>query len=546
MGNKQSRISLSLLILAVALGNAGAAEVEDKSVSNELGFTVRGADNNRLIWGVKTPEGKPKKVTEEEERRLFDETIFPRVLRNAEAGKQPEVWQIGFFYLDGKGTDSDLERAEAAFRAGMSLDRPEGLLYLGNYYQTLGIDAQEDVAKRDEYFAMAESIYREVLDGGFEMATHYVIPLAKAHLFGWYGLEIDAEKADELLAELENVAPDNPSCQLWRAKVFVHQKRYPEAFDYAEKAQLGLLKESEGDVISESVAGELKLAGALKITAAVLGGEISKIDPDEFLQISKESLGLTGPMAWSVPVILLLILVFLLWRTQRAWNSDEAMRPGLLPGPGLRLSIMWISAAILAAGIGFNISLPGLNNGLGHWIGAILVTLVCLFAMTVGGWRRYFGSGPFLSGSKAFLLGLGIVIVGVVGMQVVAMGYAALYEMILGRGLDQQLVSLFLESENLWQLLGTVLVVGIAIPFYEEVFFRGFFYEAVERRWSARTALVVSSVVFALVHGLTFFVPLLFLSFALGWLRMKNGNLRMSFYLHAANNSFAVLVGHFS
>lgn len=51
--------------------------------------------------------------------------------------------------------------------------------------------------------------------------------------------------------------------------------------------------------------------------------------------------------------------------------------------------------------------------------------------------------------------------------------------------------------------------------------------------------------IFAIVHGLTFFIPLLFLSFVLGWLRMKNGNLRMCFLLHAANNSFAVLIGHF-
>ncbi|MDF1660100.1 MAG: CPBP family intramembrane metalloprotease, partial [Verrucomicrobiales bacterium] len=89
-------------------------------------------------------------------------------------------------------------------------------------------------------------------------------------------------------------------------------------------------------------------------------------------------------------------------------------------------------------------------------------------------------------------------------------------------------------------------IVGIAIPFYEEVFFRGFLYDALEEKWNTKVALIASSVIFAIVHGITFFIPLLFLSFVLGWLRMKNGNLRMCFLLHAANNSFAVLVGHFS
>jgi membrane protease YdiL (CAAX protease family) len=125
------------------------------------------------------------------------------------------------------------------------------------------------------------------------------------------------------------------------------------------------------------------------------------------------------------------------------------------------------------------------------------------------------------------------------------MGYGAVYELVSGGPLDKQLVSLFLKSENLLQLFGTVLVVGIAIPFYEEVFFRGFLFASLDRRWGGKTALVVSSVFFAIVHGLTFFVPLLFLSFLIGWLRLKTGNLRMSFYLHASNNSFSVLAGYF-
>ena len=49
----------------------------------------------------------------------------------------------------------------------------------------------------------------------------------------------------------------------------------------------------------------------------------------------------------------------LLKRSRQAWNVEGS------PGPGLRLTIMWVSASILAAGIGFNIRLPGLDN----WVG---------------------------------------------------------------------------------------------------------------------------------------------------------------------------------
>ena len=407
------------------LGSISVGWAQDEPEKSEIGFTIQSGSDRSMDWGVKFPKGEQRDLSEQEEEQLFKTTIFLRVLRDANEGKEPEVWQIGFFYLDGKGTEADLQKAEAAFRKGMDIGRPDGLLFLGDYFQEQGIAARENPQERDENFARAEEIYREVLAEGFAVGSRYAIPLASAYLFGWYELEPDAEKADSILQAVEAAAPEDPSTLFWRAKVFIEQKRFPEAFDYAERAQNGFAAMEQR---SEKDDQELKHSRAVKITAAVLGGEVSKIDPDEFLQISKESLGLTGRMAWSVPILLLALLLFLLWRTRKKWELDDV--------PGLRLSIVWISAAVLAA--------------------------------------------------------------------------------------------------------------GIAIPFYEEVFFRGFLCDALEKRWSTKTALIVSSVGFAIVHGITFFVPLLFLSFALGWLRMRNGNLRMCFFLHAANNSFAVIVGHFS
>jgi len=57
---------------------------------------------------------------------------------------------------------------------------------------------------------------------------------------------------------------------------------------------------------------------------------------------------------------------------------------------------------------------------------------------------------------------------------------------------------------------------------------------------------VLGRAVFALVHGMAFYFPTLFLSFVLGSLKMKNEKLRLCFLLEAANNSFPVLVGYFS
>jgi membrane protease YdiL (CAAX protease family) len=537
MGNKLTGTQWLFLLAVFSLLYTGIAlQADEAPESLGLDYSITAGENGELVWKIKGSDGADRDLSLEETHRLLRETYFPEALANEAAGKAPEVWTIGFFYLDGVVTEEDPEKAEAAFRRGLEYDRPDGLLYLAGMYHEMGLAEKENAEKREKYFRKEGDLCLEVLEAGFESPAVYVIPLASAYMFGWYDVKEDLNRAGELLDATLKVLPDNPLVQLHKAKLLIYQKRYPEAFDFAEKAEKGFLAIPEGHEIIEE---EFQRARAAKISAAVLGGQISKIDPDEFMEISKNSLGLNGPLAWSIPLILLIVLVFLLWRSRLSWNNGNG------EGPGIRISVFWISASILAAGIGFNIRLPGLDNGAGHWIGAILVTVVCLFAVTSGGWRRYFGSGPVCAGPKSFFKSLAFIAGCIIAMQLIALGYKEIYQWISGRTLDQQLVSLFLKSENLLQLAGTVLIVGIAIPFYEEVFFRGFLFDSLNRLKGGRFALVVTSVSFAIVHGLTFAVPLLFLSFALGWLRLKTGNLKMSFLLHAANNSSSVLIGYF-
>lgn len=530
MGKLRIKAIWALCLAASSL----TLRAEETKAPFALEYSIQANEQGALVWELTDAAAKSQEVEEEEKFRLLRERYFPEAVAKAGAGKAPEIWIVGFFYLDERITEKDPAKAEAAFRRGLELGRPDGLLYLADHYHRKAMLRDRDPGERSRDLDHAEALTIAMLEAGRGEAAWIANTLASVHLFGWYGLEKNLEKGAGLLEAVEKAVPEDPLMQLLKAKLLIYRKDYATAFTYAEKAEKGFQTAAESD---ENVAEDLHRAKTAKISAAVLGGDLAKIDPDEFLQISKDSLGLNGPFAWSIPVLLALLLLFLLWRTRRAWAHHE--------GPGLRLTLFWISASILAAGIGFNIRLPGLDNGVGHWIGALLVTAAALTAVTMGGWSHYFGSGPLFNGWKPFLKGAGIVIGGVAGMQLVAMGYGAVYQLITGGPLDKQLVSLFLKSENLLQLAGTVLVVGIAIPFYEEVFFRGFLFASLDRRWGGKTALIVSSVFFAIVHGLTFFVPLLFLSLLIGWLRFRTGNLRMSFYLHAANNSFSVLAGYF-
>lgn len=540
MGRKNRLFGVcALLIIAwssLVTGPLQGDETQEKTAGGTpYDFTLQHSEDGKLVWGIKLREGEKPSMSAEKEREILEKEIFPEVQRKAEKGEPKAVWQIGLFHFDGIGTPQDLEKARAAFRKGLANGEPLGMLFYARVLSDRGIDARNEPETRDAVFAEAAEVLTEVVDAGFQASIYPLIQLSKAYHFGWYEMEKNPGKAEALLGKLEKAFPDNPSVIVWRAKILIDAKQYSEAFESAERAQLALAKVKNPD-------GQLKedfeRARAIKIASAVLGGEVSKVDPEEFLEVSREALGINGAGAWAVPGVLLIILLVLLSGTRRSWRKGE--------GPGIKLSLVWISVTVLAAGIGFNVALPGLDNALGLWIGAILVTLFTLLAITLGGWKRYFGSQLLWTGGKRFGTALGIMVGAVIGVQVIAMAWAPVYEAITGRSLDEQIVSMFLDSETLLQLAGTVLIVGVAIPFYEEVMFRGFFYEAVERRWNARVALIVSSVVFALAHGLTFFIPLLFLSFVLGWLRMKTGNLRLCFILHMINNSFAVIVGHFS
>ena len=540
MGRKNRLFGVcALLIFAWSSLVAGPLQGDETQKKTAGGtpydFTLQHSEDGKLVWGIKIREGEKPSMSAEKEREILEKEIFPEVQRKAEKGEPKAVWQIGLFHFDGIGTPQDLEKAREAFRKGLANGEPLGMLFYARVLSDRGIDARNEPETRDAAFAEAAEVLTEVVEAGFQASIYPLIQLSKAYHFGWYEMEKNPGKAEALLGKLEEAFPDNPSVIVWRAKILIDAKQYSEAFESAERAQLALAKVKHPD-------GQLKedfeRARAIKIASAVLGGEVSKVDPEEFLEVSREALGINGAGAWAVPGVLLIILLVLLSGTRRSWRKGE--------GPGIKLSVVWISVTVLAAGIGFNVALPGLDNALGLWIGAILVTLFTLLAITLGGGQRYFGSEPLWTGGKRFVVALGIMVGAVIGVQVIAMAWAPVYEAITGRSLDEQIVSMFLDSETLLQLAGTVLIVGVAIPFYEEVMFRGFFYEAVERRWNTRVALIVSSVVFALAHGLTFFIPLLFLSFVLGWLRMKTGNLRLCFILHMINNSFAVIVGHFS
>lgn len=98
--------------------------------------------------------------------------------------------------------------------------------------------------------------------------------------------------------------------------------------------------------------------------------------------------------------------------------------------------------------------------------------------------------------------------------------------------------SLFASAGSFWMV---VLGAAVLAPIVEEIFFRGLLLHRWGWKWSARRAVVVSSIVFGLLHP-PFILPQLISGFIFARLYLQSGSLWLPIAGHAINNLAVVLV----
>lgn len=85
--------------------------------------------------------------------------------------------------------------------------------------------------------------------------------------------------------------------------------------------------------------------------------------------------------------------------------------------------------------------------------------------------------------------------------------------------------------------------VVVAAPFFEEIFFRGFVYPLMKKFLGFRWAMILSSVLFAMLHfSFLAFLPITCIGLFLAYLYEKTGSLFSSIVFHCLNNLMAVLI----
>ena len=86
-------------------------------------------------------------------------------------------------------------------------------------------------------------------------------------------------------------------------------------------------------------------------------------------------------------------------------------------------------------------------------------------------------------------------------------------------------------------------LVLVAAPFAEEVFFRGFLLQGLARRWRFWPAAVVTSALFAFAHiWWQFYLPVFVLGLAFSWLFWRTGSIWASIAAHATINATSFVV----
>lgn len=245
----------------------------------------------------------------------------------------------------------------------------------------------------------------------------------------------------------------------------------------------------------------------------------------------------------------LFIDVCFLWRLVRRRASRPAFRPAI--GWGIwdvaRAVIVFLMAVVV-----FRLAGPAVRYLSGasdvsltvvFQFLAELVTLCFLFRLLPGGWSRALTElkitrdglpGRIFTGVKGY--------VGFLPVLFLLNRLTVLVADRVGITLEsQEQIGFFFAEISFPAFLFLVLFVAVLGPIIEEVFFRGFSYQALRRKLGRWPSILLTSLLFAALHGnFTVFLPIMGLGVLLAYVFETSGSLVPCFTIHICQNGLAV------
>ena len=127
------------------------------------------------------------------------------------------------------------------------------------------------------------------------------------------------------------------------------------------------------------------------------------------------------------------------------------------------------------------------------------------------------------------------------GLIGVSMAWPWLLERLGGKFEPQRIAVALGELVGSQRALAALLAI-VVLPFFEELVFRGFLQPLLVQNLGDRGGMFLTSLVFAVLHGDSAFLPIFALALLLGSLMLRTQRLSAPYLVHAAHNALAFMV----
>lgn len=173
-------------------------------------------------------------------------------------------------------------------------------------------------------------------------------------------------------------------------------------------------------------------------------------------------------------------------------------------------------------------------------LGATCAFIVLLAARLDPDGARSLGLRP--KGSlRAALVGVGCYVLLAPGLFGVSFLWPWLLERIGGHFEAQKIAESLGELAGGQRLLAALLVIAV-LPLFEEIVFRGFLQPLLVQNLGDRGGVFLSSLIFAVLHGDSAFLPIFCLALLLGSLKLRTQHLSAPYAVHALHNATVFLL----
>ncbi len=207
----------------------------------------------------------------------------------------------------------------------------------------------------------------------------------------------------------------------------------------------------------------------------------------------------------------------------------------------LSIALGWMFFFLESQGVAFlALCLFGTAWGANALLGATSLACALPIILSTGGpVRSRLWKHPTVSVRKLLLYGL----TACAALALIIFVFSKIYLLVKHSPLPGQPTLPLLSSAKQTSAWMTYVSAALLMPVAEEIVFRGYLFNALQRHLRDRNVVIVTALVFSAIHfQWLYFLPIAGFGLALGWARLKTGSLWLPVLIHVTNNGLFLAV----